>query len=73
MPGAKLLPLRHVLLVDGHVNGILARVSDSVELFQQEFDELRLALHRNNGEAVDDDERVQSLLQAHFILRFQIW
>ena len=66
------LPLRHVLLVGRHVDGILAGAADGVELFQQKFDEFALALRGHDGQAIDDHEGVQAFLQPDLILILQV-
>jgi len=47
-------------------------VADGVEFLQQVLDELGLALLRHNGEPIEDDEGIQTLLQLDFILRPQV-
>lgn len=66
------IPLRHVLVVKRHEDGIFASVSDGVEFLQQELDELLFALLRHNGQSIDDDEGIQTLFQLDLILRFEI-
>jgi hypothetical protein len=65
-------PFGHALVVQGHENCIFGGVSNSVEFSQQELDEFLAAVFGHNGEAIDDDESVQALLQLDFILLLEI-
>lgn len=66
------VPFGHVLVVEGHKDGIFGGVADRVEFPQQELDELLPALLRHDRKTIDDDECIQSLLELNFILRLEI-
>lgn len=65
--------LGHVgLVADGHEDEVLAGLASSGELAEDKLDQLCLALLGNLGEAIDDYERVETLLHAHIELLAQI-
>lgn len=72
-PFAHYVPFGHVLVVDGHKNGIFGGVADRAKFPQQELDELLPALFRNDRKAIDDDKCIQTLLEFNFVLRLEIW
>ena len=73
-PGQSHIPFRHVLVIEGHKHGILGGASDRSQHFlQQELNELLPAVFRHYGQSIDDNKRIQTLLELDLILRFQIW
>jgi hypothetical protein len=60
------------ILVHGHVNLILARAADRVELLQQELDEFGLLLLVDLGQTIDNHKGVVTLFQLHLILLTEI-
>lgn len=60
------------IIAHGHVNLILARLSNGIELFQQELDQLGFLVFGDCGEAVNDDKVVVTLVESDFILLAQI-
>jgi hypothetical protein len=66
------VPLSLSALADGHVHAIILDAPHAVQLPQHELDELGLAVLGDNRQAVDDDERVETLIEAHLELFFDI-
>lgn len=56
------------IIAHGHVDLVLARPSNSVELFEQELDQLGLLLLGDCRKAVNDDKVIITLVERDFIL-----
>lgn len=59
---------RLAIVAHGHVNLVLARLSNGVELLEQELDQLGLLFFGDCRKAVDDDKMVVTLVKSDFIL-----
>jgi hypothetical protein len=68
----RIIPHRIAILTHGHVDLVLARATDRVELLQQELDELRLLLLVDLGQTIDDDKGIEALLQLYFVFLAEI-
>jgi hypothetical protein len=66
------IPQRLAVVAHGHVDGVLARPADGVELLEQELDEPWFLLFVDLGQAVDDDEGVVALLELDLIFFAEI-
>lgn len=51
---------------------LLGRMSDGVELAQQELDELLAACFGDNGQAIDNHKSIEALLEADLKLLSQV-
>lgn len=67
------IPLRLLLIVQRHIDGIFCSVADRVQFLQQELDELSLVALVNDGKTINNDEGVQSFLHSNFILLLEIY
>ena len=56
------------LVIQGHVNGIFFRFAGRVQLLQEEFHQLLLAVFRDDWQTINNDERTQPLFHPHVIL-----
>ena len=66
------IPFRHALIVDWHEEPIFLDFSSLVQLLHQEFNELRFAVFRDHGQAIDDHECIKALFESDVVLFLEI-
>jgi hypothetical protein len=66
------VPLSLAVIANRHVHAILLDLAHAVQLPQDELDQLALAVLGHHGQAIDNDEGVEALVQAHLKFFFDI-